>query len=664
MKHYQPGTYTGRAQGFGGTVTVSVTVDEEHILSVIPDVSTETAALAARPAAELPAAILAAGGVEVDGISGATVTSDAIKRACADALKQASGGEADPCPGRPGHYTASARGYEGEILVETELNESGIAGVRILKARETPGLGREGAEEMARRITDAGSLAVDGVSGATVTSSAVRQAASFCIQKAGGDSAAYSAAPAPAEKEPCVLETDVAVVGAGIAGLCAAIEALEQGARVLLLEKLDLIGGTAIVAGGAFMAADSYLNAGPVSEAEELAQWLYERQERHYNVSLAQLRHVAHRSGELIAWIRERSGVEFQLGYGGGSPKQWSHRPVLRPEEPRNGHGTPRIIHGLADWFCRKGGVLLTGTRAAELLTDETGAVTGLLAESREKCYTVHAQGGVVIAAGGYELDPELTARLAPNSVHMISNGRTAGDTGDGIRMGETAGAQLTYSGYLMGSWNHLDGLWAFGLDAMGMKHKVPCIEVNGRMERFYNENTDPIREKWEFAKDGTGEFYVLFDSSLPEELRSKLDRAAEAGAILRGESAGALAEQIGKSPLALESTLAHWNAMAAEGADSQFGNELIAPLRQAPYYLCRVSEMSTGSYGGLKISLHAQVLRPDGTPIPGLYAAGESANGEFYYRNYVCGGSSFSMCGVFGREAGAHAARRAGGES
>ena len=659
---YAPGIYTGYAQGFGGIVSAQVEVDTHRILSITTDVECETPQLAELPKTELVQAIIVAGSVDVDGISGATITSNAIKSAVSDALSQADLQEKSFHDSlSPGVYETNAVGYGGEIKVATKFNKSGIENIWILSSDETPGIGKIGAEMMIKRIRESGFLSVDGISGATVTSSAIKQAVSNAIAQAGGKQADFiRLGQLLPKKEHVQIEADVIVVGAGISGFCAAIEALDNRAKVILLEKLDIVGGTAIVAGGAFMAVNSYLNADNGDRDEELAQWWYERQEYHYNVNYEHLAFVAHSSGDLVNWIHEKSGVNFELGYGGGSPKKWSHRPVLLPNEVPNGHGTPRLIWGLRDYFISHGGILRCGVRATKLVQDQEGNIIGVLAESKDKIFSLTANGGVIIATGGYDANPDLVKELAPNCVHMISNGYTAGDTGDGILMGKQVGAKIAYSGYLMGSWNTINGIDKFGLDALNMKHKVKCIEINGRMERFYNENSGPIQEKWEFAKDGTGEFYVIFDSSLERTLLDKLNSAVDAGVVIKQDSIEALAKSIGKSSAALTATVERWNELSRHGMDLDFGNPLIEEFDNGPYYLCRVYEMSTGSYGGLKVSLNAEVINENEQVIPGLYAVGESANGEFYYRNYVCGGSSFSMSGVFGRVAGKNAAMRA----
>lgn len=647
-------------------MTAVTGVSRDRILSVDIDAPEETPQMAFLACAQLTQEIVRQGRADVDAVSGATVTSEAIKAAVAETLRQAGGEDgADAATDmRPGCYAAAAKGYKSEIKLETEVNTREILTVRIKAAAETPGLGQDVPEKMAARIVETQSLAVDGISGATVTCSAVRQAVQKTVAMAGGSPGAFLRPPVKPETllTEKTEQTDVVVLGAGIAGFCAAIEALQNGAEVILLEKLGLIGGTAIVARGAMMGTMSRWNSDRGDEAEELANWWYERQEKHENVKYEQLLYVARNSGALINWIADCGGVDFSLGYGGDSPKMWSHRPGDTPEKPAFAEhisGSAELFAGLKACFLRLGGKLRLDTRAVRLLRDG-GGVTGIAAESRESEYRIQARGGVVVAAGGYEANPELTARLAPKSAHYLLNGYTAGDTGDGILMGEEIGAKLVGPGYLMGNWNCIEGIGEYGLDPMTLKHEIKCLEVNGRMERFYNENTSAEREKWEFAKDGTGEFFVIFDSSLEAPLLEKFERAAAGGALFRSETIDGLAEAVGKDPAALRKTVARWDEMAIYGKDADFGNALIAAMEPGPYYIGRIYEKSCGSVGGMAINLAAEVLDTRDNPIPGLYAAGESANGEFYYRSYICGGSSFSMGGVFGRTAGRNAARRA----
>ena len=329
-RKYIPGIYTGQAQGFGGIVTATVHVNSMRILSIETDAQEETPEHAFVPRTEMTQEIVRQGHTNVDAVSGATITSDAIKEAVAGALNKAKGEQADQTMTdmKPGRYIESSKGYDSTIEVETELGAREILSVKVLSADETPGMGQAVLDKMAENIVQAQSLAVDGVSGATVTCAAIKAAVGKAIGTAGGSRGAFMKLCSKPEKlKEISLETDVVVVGSGIAGLCAAVEARQNKAEVILLEKLGIIGGTSIVARGAMMGTMTRWNKERGDESEELANWWYERQEKHENVKYEQLLYVAQNSGALIDWVSECSGIEFDLGYGGDSEKMWSHRP-------------------------------------------------------------------------------------------------------------------------------------------------------------------------------------------------------------------------------------------------------------------------------------------------------------------------------------------------
>lgn len=158
----------------------------------------------------------------------------------------------------------------------------------------------------------------------------------------------YSAVPEKTETKKTVeLSTDVVVIGTGIAGESAAVTAQESGAQVILLEKQDIIGGSTNASGGAVMGVDSPLNDDGVDDTKEWADFIYDRDERHENVSYEKIKFVADVSGENIKWLMEK-GYDPVLGYGGNSPVMWSHRPNDGTGK-QLAHGGWKIINALND---------------------------------------------------------------------------------------------------------------------------------------------------------------------------------------------------------------------------------------------------------------------------------------------------------------------------
>ena len=550
-----------------------------------------------------------------------------------------------------GVYIGSANGYHGAVTLNVTVEGGKIADIEIAEQSETAGIGGRALAVLPDRILEAQTVQVDNISGATITTAAFKAAMNAALEQSG-DLEAFSQPLPEVEHTEEELEYDVVVVGSGVAGEAAALSAIESGASVLMLEKVSIIGGTTNASGGAVMGTMSPMNEERGDESEELAQWWYERGEE--KVSYEQLLFVTKQSGENVKWLMDL-GWKPVLGVGGDSIKEWSHRPDDGTGN-KLANGGYTVVDTLHNEFERLGGVTMVDTAATELITNEAGDVIGVIAEGKNTTYTIYAKGGVVLATGGFENDPEMLHTYAPYGEGTVALGANVGDTGDAIRMAQAVGAEIVGLGYTMPSWNFIDGVSAVSK----IRSEGRALELNGAMERFLDETVTAEKEKWIMTTQEGHVFYVLVDSQQDADVLAQLDEAAANGVAYKGETLADLAAQLGTDGTALEATVARWNEMAAKGVDEDFGNPNIQALGEGPYYICTIHEGNTGSYGGPKVNTEAEVLREDGTAIPGLYAAGECANGEFFYRDYICGGSSLAMGLAFGRTGGANAAARA----
>lgn len=555
-----------------------------------------------------------------------------------------------------GVYTGTSRGYRGDVTVEVKIEGDAIAGIQVTEQSETAGIGGRALAVLPERVVEAQTIAVDNVSGATVTTAAFRNAMTNALKEAGALER-FSAPMAEVEHTEETIEVDVVVAGSGVAGEAAALSAAEAGASVLLLEKVSIIGGTTNASGGAVMGTMSYMNEERGDESVELAQWWYARGEEKVNYD--QLLFVTQQSGQNVNWLMDLGWTPV-LGTGGDSIKEWSHRPDDGTGN-RLANGGYTVVDTLNQAYTKLGGVTMVDTAVTQLLTDDEGKVIGCIAEGKNTTYTIYAKGGVILATGGFENDREMKETYAANKPDTANMGANVGDTGDAIKLTLPLGAEIVYPGYTMPAWNSPAGVSAYGVNVSGIRSEGRAIELNGQLERFVNELSTQEGEKWYMATQEGSRFYVLMDANQSAETLEAMEKAVDAGVLYKGETLGELAEKVGGSAETLEATVARWNQLAAAGSDEDFGNEKITALaEEGPYYLSYINEGNTGTYGGPKINLDAQVLRTDGTPIEGLYAAGECANGEFYYRDYICGGSSLAMGLAFGREAGNNAAARA----
>ena len=255
---YTPGTYSASAQGFGGSVDVTVTVDSKRIKDVKISGDQETQGVGSRAIEELPAKIVAANG-KVDGISGASYTSAAIFEALENALAQArgKGAPASAISFRPGTYTGTAKGYNGDVLLNVTFSENSIKDIQIAASKETAHVGDSAYPVVFEAIKEYTSTGVDGLSGATFTSRAIFQAVEEAAKQAGCDIAALRKGGKPYVLTPQAKITDtydIVIVGAGGAGMAAAAQAAQEGATVLIIEKAAEMGGNTLVSGGAYQA--------------------------------------------------------------------------------------------------------------------------------------------------------------------------------------------------------------------------------------------------------------------------------------------------------------------------------------------------------------------------------------------------------------------------
>lgn len=263
---YTPGSYTGEAEGFGGMVSVEISVDENSITDVKVSGDSETPNIGGAALDALAKAVLDAQSAEIDAVSGATVTSDAVKAAANSAISQAKG-EAKPAVAtgaisfNAGSYTGTGTGYNGPVSLKVTFSDSAVEGIEIEAERETNHIGTPAYDIMFADAIAANGSGIDGVSGATFTSRAVKEALNDAAEQAKvSDLDAFRKNSVKHEAQAPIEESfDVVVVGAGGAGMGAAVQAAQNGDSVVVIEKNAEIGGNTVASGGQFQSAQKYL---------------------------------------------------------------------------------------------------------------------------------------------------------------------------------------------------------------------------------------------------------------------------------------------------------------------------------------------------------------------------------------------------------------------
>lgn len=437
---------------------------------------------------------------------------------------------------------------------------------------------------------------------------------------------------------------DIVVVGAGAAGLSAAIEAAEEGASVVLLEKMPVTGGSTILSGGIVYGTGSKLHeaAGVEDSVEDLVNYWSERANGKNDKEYLQF--VAERSGENIDWLVDL-GVEFS------APAPTGTSPVARAvTSPNHGGG---LIRPMEEKAKSLGVEIVLETSVTEILEKE-GKVTGVKAEGADGSITVYESKAVILATGGMDRDEVLMKEYAPQAAGQQTFAGV-GNTGDGLKLAKGIGAGVYTNNGVIG-FRAVEGEMAYTTDVC-MLMWMPYLYVNQNGKRFVNEAIDYALFYEELIKQPEGVSYLIFDGNTYME---PLDKAVEKGSAFKADSLKELAEKAGIDAAAFEETVAGYNEMIKNGTDTEFGKVVTghAPIEKASFYAVKVVPAILGTMTGIATNLDAQVLDESGKVIEGLYAAGEVANGNFYDKVYPASGTSIQMCITFGRVAGETAAK------
>ena len=552
-----------------------------------------------------------------------------------------------------GTYEGEAQGLMGAIKVSVVVTEDAIVSVTVTEQSETPSIAGPALEQIPAAIVAHQTLAVDVVAGATFTSNGIIAATEAALVAAGADLDAFRTPVAAEEDEAEVIEitTDVVVVGAGGAGVAAAVAAWDNGAQVVLLEKMGAIGGTTATSQGLVGGYESqFTKAMDVHYTfEEMYGNLMNNASYRLDPALTTI--TIENSGETIDWMANRMGMNFYAVVPGYGPLTMMHciegaGPAMQTAMETTLAGTTIDLH--------------LNTRATEILMNADGTVRGVVATCGNDTVYVYADS-VIIATGGYAYNPELTVRLDPEKAGTMGIG-FPGSTGDGIIMASNVGAMLTHTNDMMCVLKDYE-IMAFhnGTSAtanvssfisrdntvlLGAAGTRFCDEKNiGYMTQALNS---PIFDQ--MHRDGLGYVWAISDVA-----------SLEAKGVVRGlgmefitaDTFEELADKMGLPVEAVVATLTNYNTYVAEGHDPEFGRLLLAPLT-APYAAVRVMPCEIITYGGIARNEAAEVIRADGTVIAGLYTAGEASANSAYM------GFTITNAFVWGRIAGENAAEYA----
>ena len=592
--------------------------------------------------------------------------------------------------GVSGDFTATAKGFGGDVSVTLTLTDGAITGCTAEGKDETQGVGSEAIAKMPGEIAESGSIAVDGVSGATITSTAIKEAAAAALTAAGLNPDDYkTAVEKTGSAEDSTVEADVVVVGAGGAGMTAAITAAAEGKSVVILESQSMVGGNSVRATGGMnagktvyqdenefgesagvektlkTAAEKYADNETITALAKTVseQWAeYQKNPTGYfdSVELMELdtmiggkgindpalvETLCSNSADAIDWLDEHGITLHSVSSFGGASVKRIHRPV-------NAEGKTLSVGSymipLLEENCEKAGVqILLNTTANEILTDASGAAVGIKATgSTGETVTVNAKA-VVLTTGGFGANLDMVVEYKPELKGFMTT-NAAGAQGQGIEMATAIGAGTVDMDQIQIHPTveaNTAALITEGLRGDG------AVLINAEGKRFIDEvGTRDVVSAAEIAQTGSYSWLVVDQAMV--DASSVIQGYIKKGYTVTGETYEELGKAMGVDEAAFAETMKTWNGYVEAKNDPDFGRTSFAnPLDTAPYYAIKVTAGVHHTMGGLTINTNTEVLKEDGTVIPGLFAAGE-VTGGVHGANRL-GGNAVADFTVFGRIAG-----------
>lgn len=448
-------------------------------------------------------------------------------------------------------------------------------------------------------------------------------------------------------------EYDLVIVGAGGAGLAAALEGARGGANVLVLEyeKSHLFSNTALCGGVVMGACSSVQKAAGIEDSvEDFKKYLDA-----INAGLDDqaLTYVwAEKSGETVDWLIE-AGAEFPVEklYKSGAEDAYADvvKPVARGVVASNNVGAS-ICEALYQSGMSAGAKYQFGTQVSDLHVDENGRVCGVVTADGD---SYKANKGVIIASAGFSRNKDMLKNFMPDLVNGASNGSSR-QQGDGIIMGQRLGAKLTNMWATQTTGKGIDtgqgNAPFFVLPNWG--NQCICIDMDGT--RAFNEGMMGELMSTEIIKSHNGFVWAAWDDKVVQQGSSAitvppfsegLKSEVESGVILSADTLEELAEKIGVPSDVFVAEVEKLNSYVDKGVDEEFGKDatkgMASKIDTPPYYAGKIVPAFADTAGGLTINEKAEVLNVDGQALPGLYAAGSTTGG---WRGKIYPGSGCAL--------------------
>lgn len=532
-----------------------------------------------------------------------------------------------------GTFTGTGSGRNGPVEVSVTVKDGSIISAEITKDNETPEISTAAKESIINQFIKAKSTSmIDTVSGATITSNAILDALDEAVAASQG------------VKKATVIyhdtECDIAIIGAGGAGLTAATEAASKGKRVIVLEKMGIVGGNSNYSTGG-------INASYTKEQERLGikdskkVFFDDTMKGGQYLNDPELVHtLVDNSAAMVEWLQSPMiGADLSdVGMFGGATNKRIHRP--KGGGAIGAHLVP-LLHKSA---LAQGAEIRLNSKVVDILEEDGKAVgVKVLADSGE--YTIRAKA-VIIATGGFGANPDMIT-FYQASLKDFGTTNHKGATGDAFKMVEKFDAALTQMEQIQTHPTVVKGTGIMITEAVRGNGAI-LVNKNGR--RFINEMETRDIVSAAILKGPGKSAYIVFDQQVRESLKAIEDYAKQ-NLMTEANSLKELAIKLVVDPVAFEYTVDEYNKAVLAKNDPDFKRNPASmehTLSKAPFYAIEVEPAVHHTMGGLKINSRAQVINKSGQPIPGLFAAGEVTGG--IHGAARLGGNAVADICIFGK--------------
>lgn len=638
------GEYTVEVKGMQ-PMTLKITLSETEIEAIEVLEHSETKGIADEALTEFPQRIIETQDLTTDVVSGATITSNAVVDGVKQAITEAGGdpasfGEATgELAYKAGTYTGVAEGHNGQVKVDVEFSEDKILKVEINESAETEHLAKVVYDRVPKQIVEEQSLTIDTVTGATVTSGAVKNAVKDAVKQAGADARLLNKpSTKQASTEVKEISTDVLVVGGGSGGVTAALTANENGKEVVILEKTAMYGGHTALSGGWTLITGSKIQK-DLGVTNDTTQSAYDdvmaNGGNHSDPEMLQL--FVDNMGAAADWTVEYAGAKVPDTLK-VLPENEIDRAIVYEG------GGAGLIDALVSKMNETNIEQYLETKAEELVVED-GKVVGVVAKNVDgTTYNIKAES-VVLATGGHGARRDLLGESLDNYVYYGASLAS----GDGVDLGTSVGADTMDMSYVEIFENGVE--WKPGIAKSTFNGSMAAWEAGGILvdrngKRVVNEKgmgPDIVEQQ---AKQEDARLFMFMDQATFDSFRENIggygiseemldgwleNNGKDTPYFAHGKTIEEVSKIVGVDADNLKATMDRYNGFVKNGNDEDFGRDakyMTQEIGEGPYYLVEQLPRYATALGGLKVNTDLQVLKADGSAIEGLYAIGDTAGG------------------------------------